>query len=163
MSSFQVKIHDQELSDFASQITKLVNARPFVKQDEDLDRFISSLLPAPTLTDEHLTLHHSQRLKLFNIMVLTMEPNTEISSVGFDADLSDKTLPILVEKNRTENLDKLSPTLINVFLKSNAKDLITIFFQTSDPLTERDEYEGFLLRIAGTQFYLKDIQIPLHR
>ena len=126
----------------------------------DVDTFASELLAAPTLTEEHLALQHSQRLKLFSLMVLTIEPNTELSSIGVDVDLSSKAIPMLVEKPSTTPKAKSSPTLINVILKSTAKDLISIFLQTADSDHDSDEY---LLRISSTQFYLKNHQIPLHR
>ena len=97
-------------------------------------------------------------------MVLTIEPNIEISSIGFDADLSNKAMPILVEKSKpTPVKGKSSPTLINVFLKSNARDLIGIFIQTTENSYVKSQCDEYILRISGTQFYLKDTQISLHR
>ena len=126
----------------------------------DVDTFASELLAAPILTEEHLELQHSQRLKLFSLMVLTVEPNTELSSIGVNVDLSNKAIPILVETPSINSKAKSSPTLINVILKSTAKDLVNIFLQTTNSDLDNDEC---LLRISSTQFYLKNNKIPLHR
>ena len=126
----------------------------------DVDTFASELLAAPVLTEEHLALQHSQRLKLFSLMVLTIEPNTELSSIGVDVDLSNKAIPILIEKPSTDSRAKSTPTLINVVLKSTAKDLISVYLQTTNSDLDNDEC---LLRISSTQFYLKNNKIPLHR
>ena len=164
LSSLQVKIHDQELSDFASHIHKLIEISNEDNKITDETTYTRSLLPAPILTEEHLSLHHSQKLKLFSLMVLSIEPNVEISSIGFDADLSNKSLPILVERPKPGHVrEKSTPTLINVFLKSNARDLIGIFLQTTESAYVKSQCDEYILRISGTQFYLKDTQIALHR
>ncbi|KAI6652607.1 hypothetical protein LOD99_4392 [Oopsacas minuta] len=159
----EIKIHDKELSDFASHIQNMLEKASKERRISDVATFANELLSAPILTEEHLALQHSQKLKLFSLMVLTIEPNTEISSFGFDIDLSNKAVHVLVEKNTSFPKTKSSPTLINVILKSNAKDLISIFLQTVDSDYDRNESDDYLLRISGTQFYLKNTKLPLHR
>ena len=97
-------------------------------------------------------------------MVLSMEPSVEISPIGYDADLSNKTLPILVERTGlVRKKEDSTPTLINVFLKSNARDLIGVFLQTTESDYVKSQCDEYLLRVSGTQFYFKDTQIALHR